>query len=121
MTSTRAGKATTASQAELEEAIREAQSRLDEFYPADWDYYEELVAKNPPSGRITVPHKITGTLVPIDLLTITPDEIIEQCGIPDHMRERSLQGYRLILQARLPYWDQNLLPSTIPLLEDSNV
>ena len=75
------------------------------------------MAKSPPNGSITVPHKITGELVPVDLLTATPDEVIKQCGIPDHMREKSLQGYRSILKERLPYWDQNLLPSTIPLLE----
>ena len=111
---------TTQQQAGLDEAIREAQELADQFYPAEWDYYEQVVAKNPPNGKVTVPHKSTGELMLVDLLTITPDEIIEQCGIPDHMREESLMGYRLFLEAQMAYWDRHLLPDTIPLLEDSD-
>ncbi len=81
--------ATTHPQAGLEEAIREEQDFLDRRYPADWDYYEEVVAKNPPNGEVTIPHRITGDPVRIDLLTVTPDEIIEQCGFPDHLQEQS--------------------------------
>lgn len=110
--------AATKPQAALEKAIGEAQERLNEFYPADWDYYEDVVAKNPPNGKVTVPHKVTGDLVGVDLLTCTPDEIVKQCGIPDKMRAESLRAYRLFLEARLPYWDRRLLPETIPLLED---
>ncbi len=104
-------------QVSLDDAIREEQEFADQRYPAEWDYYEQVVAKNPANGEVTVPHKSTGKLVLIDLLTITPDEIIEQCGIPDHMREESLMGYRLFLEAQMVYWDQHLLPDTIPLLE----
>ena len=111
---------TTQQQAGLDEAIREAQELADQFYPAEWDYYEQVVAKNPPNGKVTVSHKSTGELMLVDLLTITPDEIIEQCGIPDHMREESLMGYRLFLEAQMAYWDRHLLPDTIPLLEDSD-
>ncbi len=111
------GVSATQPQAGLDEAIREAQEGLDQFYPADWDYYEDVVAKNPPNGKVTVPHKITGDLVRVDLLTLTPDEIIEQCGIPDHMREESLLAYRLFLKARLPFWDRRLLPNSVPLLD----
>ena len=110
--------ATTKPQAALDEAIGEAQERLYEFYPSDWDYYEDVVAKNPPNGKVTVPHKVTGDLVRVDLLTYTSDEIVKRCGIPDNMREESLLAYRLFLKARLPYWDQHLLPESIPLLED---
>ena len=53
----------------------------------------------------------------VDLLTLTPDEIIEQCGISDHMREESLLAYRLFLKARLPFWDRRLLPNSVPLLD----
>ena len=102
----------------LEEAINEAQETLDRFYPADWDYYEDVVANNPPNGEVTVPHKVTGDLVMVDLLTMTSDEIVRQCGIPDHMREESLLAYRLFIKARLHYWDQGCLPETIPLLKD---
>ncbi len=112
--------ATTHPQAGLEEAIREEQDFLDRRYPADWDYYEEVVAKNPPNGEVTIPHRITGDLVRIDLLTVTPDEIIEQCGFPDHLQEQSLEPYRLFLKARLPYWDQRLLPDSIPLLDEED-
>ena len=112
--------ATAHQQAGLEDAINEAQKRLDRFYPPDWDYYEDVVAKNRPDGEVTVPHKVTGDPVRIDLLTITPDEIAEQCGIPDHMREEFLLAYRSFLKARLPYWDQPLLPHRIPLLDDTS-
>lgn len=111
---------TTQPQVSIEDAIREAQEFADQRYPADWDYYEQVVAKNPPNGKVTVPHKNTGELVLVDLLAITPDEIVEQCGIPDHMREESLMGYRLFLKAQMAYWDRQLLPDTIPLLEDSD-
>ncbi len=97
----------------------EEQEFLDQHHPADWDHYENVVAKNPPSGEVTIPHRITGNLVRIDLLVATPDEIVDKCGIPHHRREHSLEPYRLFLKARLPYWDQSLLPDSIPLLEET--
>ena len=112
--------ATTHPRAALREAIREEQDFLDGRYPADWDYYKEVVAKNPPNGEVTIPHRITGDPVRIDLLTATPDEIINTRGFPDHPGDQSLEPYRLFLKARLPYWDQRLLPDSIPLLEEED-
>ena len=110
--------ATTHLKADFDEAVRGEQEHIDQLHPADWDYYENVVAKNPPNGEVTIPNKVTGDPVRIDLLIATPDEIVNRCGISDHLREHSLEPYRRFLKARLPYWDQGLIPDSIPLLDE---
>ena len=90
---------------------------MNSAYPADWDFYEQVVAGNPPSGKVLIPHAETGELVPVDLLEATPERLFQLYGIPKDRQEESLHAYRDFIRSRMPYWDDNAVPAFIPLLE----
>ena len=97
--------------------LREALETINNAYPADWDYYEEAVAKNPPNAKILIPHAETGELVEVDLFTVTLDEIAEKCAVPEHWKKNLLDLCRDFLLSRMPYWDKRPVPHRILLLE----
>ena len=99
----------------IQEADTETDSR---FYPPGFDYYRDIVAKNPPSGLLGIPHRETGDLVTVDLFVVSEDELVEMCGIPDHQREAALDCYRTYLLGRIPHWDKHDVPNHIPLLDE---
>lgn len=104
---------------ELEQKLLgEIEERDNRIYHPDWDFYEEMVAKAPPSGRVGVPHRVTGEMVGINLLTDTLDDIVARCGFPEHERDETLRFYRSYLLDRLRYRDKSEVPARIPLLEE---
>ena len=92
--------------------------RDNRLYPSGWNYYEQVVAKNPPNPIVCVPHQQTGSFVSVNLFADTVDDIMVKCGFPDSEREFTRRFYRSHLLSRLPYWDQDEVPENIPLLEE---
>lgn len=101
----------------VEDLFRAVAENDRQAYGPDFDYYRDIVAKNPPDPWVCIPHKVTGESVGIDLFTATLDDIMERCGFPEDKRDFVLRLYRGYLLDRLPYWPPEQVPDDIPILQ----
>ena len=77
-------------------------------------------AENGPMGpydtTYSVPHQHEDWEVEFDLLTVTVDDIIAQCGYPESARARLSEIHRRLAECRLNYY-KGPVNGRIPLLE----
>ena len=104
------------SDAVKEDLLRRVRERNNRIYPLGWDIHENTVGT--PDPCVSVPHKQTGEPVRVNLFTDTIDDILEKCGFSEDQRETVSRFYRSHLRERLPHWDTDIIPNSIPLLED---
>ena len=87
-----------------------------QFYPSDYDIYKVTDPRMVDGGQ-TIRHRESGEPVRVDLLSISPEELAKQCGIPDYQREWVLDACREYLTFRVRLWNIRDIPDGIPLLE----
>ena len=66
--------------------------------------------------RFATGHHAEERLVCFDLLTVTLDEIMRECGIPDEQREQQREEYRGFAEYFLEHYDGP--EKTLPLLNE---
>lgn len=87
--------------------------RLLEAESAEWD---EKGPMDPYDTTYSVPHQHRDGEVEFDLLTVTVDDIITQCGYPESARARLAKIHRRLAEYRLSYY-KGPINGKVPLLE----
>lgn len=101
---------------ELRVSLHQGAEMDDQFYPSDYDIYKVTDPRMVDGGQ-TIRHRESGESVRVDLLSISPEELVERCGIPDYQREWVLDACREYLAFSVRLWNLRDIPDAIPLLE----
>ncbi|MYB78873.1 MAG: hypothetical protein F4X70_05295 [Acidimicrobiia bacterium] len=87
--------------------------RMLEAESAEWD---ENGPTDPYDTTYSVPHQHEDWEVEFNLLTVTVDDIIAQCGYPESARPRLAEVHRRLAEYRLSYY-KGPINGRVPLLE----
>ena len=95
-------------------------SRVREEALRSLDAEAALISREGPLGpydtTYSVPHQREDRVVEFDLLTVTIDEIIAQCGYPESAREELTETHRRIAAHMLRYYE-GPVNGAVPLLD----